>query len=813
MISKLTDTPEIIDGYVRLSRDDNKRNYSSIENQKKIIQQYAEENNMIIRHIYEDDGISGYSFNRPDFQKMMASLDTINIIVAKDLSRIGRHNAKVLLFLEEMEEMGKRVILIDDNYDSFYSDDDIIGIKTWDNERHVKNTSRKVKRIKRMEQESGTLVSQTPFGYTRHPLNKQMILIDEEAAAILNLEKEIYLDGNGIRKTAEILSERGVPTPSMIDKERHESLGLVYNKQVAYQWSYGMVKDTLFNDYNNGVLRTHKRERVTINGKDKKVPKENQYIFPNHHPKIFDDNTMKLLNEVKDSRHHSQYRGQRAHVNLFSGCLYCKDCGWKLTAINRPNRGKYYVCGTYNKKGKQFCQHAHLVTEETLMDALVKYLVLCRDSLADIIQNFDLSKLKVETYTPTDSKQRLEAELEKVKEELKVLITQKVKEITANPSMNEIITETYAALQSDKMERISAIEKTLQDLTKEPHIPSTTIKPSLQTALDILNEVLEKKELSRKDIEVLVEKIIVDKDGNVDIYLKHGLGNLAAYDFKADKENLKLTMLIESIRLLEKDETGFTSVKFLADSLKEMGYPMHKKKFVTYMEHLLDLGLVEKTGIYHYPYRIVASRQQLRDVEKMFIVVGQTGGMPQMVFEYILKKHGMDPKTDLSIDQSINFGLTAAAFTSDDADYTVEFEPFATTLESEGSGYVVASLGTESGYVTYTAYCARKSYVEQNPEIIQKFTNAIQKGMDYVNSHSAEEIAKTIQPQFKETPVDKLAVIVGRYKDQDTWKDDTVFEKESFELLENILEEAGELSARVPYEDLVTTQFSEQAAK
>jgi DNA invertase Pin-like site-specific DNA recombinase len=130
MISTLTDTPQIIDGYVRLSRDDNKRNYSSIENQKKIIQQYAEENNMIIRHIYEDDGISGYSFNRPDFQKMMASLDTINVIVAKDLSRIGRHNAKVLLFLEEMEEMGKRVILIDDNYDSFYSDDDIIGIKT-----------------------------------------------------------------------------------------------------------------------------------------------------------------------------------------------------------------------------------------------------------------------------------------------------------------------------------------------------------------------------------------------------------------------------------------------------------------------------------------------------------------------------------------------------------------------------------------------------------------------------------------------------------------------------------------------------------
>ena len=572
-----------------------------------------------------------------------------------------------------------------------------------------------------------------------------------------------------------------------------------------------MVKDTLFNDYHNGVLRTHKRERMTINGKDKKISRDQQYVFPDHHPKIFDDDTMKLLFEVKDSRHHSQYRGQKKHINLFSGCLYCKDCGMKLTAINRPNRGKYYLCGTYNKKGKQFCEHAHLVTEETLMDALVKYLTLCRDSLADIIPNFDLSNLKAPTYSADDSLQRLENELEKIKKELKTLITQKVKELTTNPGMAEIINETYASLQTEKMERISAIEKTLQDLMKEPHIPTVAIKPNLQTALDILNEVLEQKSLTRTDIEVLVERIIVDKDGNVDIYLKHGLGNLAAYDFKADKENLKLTMMIEAIRLLKKDETGFTSVKFLAENLKDMGYPMHKKKFTTYMEHLLDLGLVEKTGIYHYPYRIVASREKLTSVEKIFIMLGQTGGMPEMVFEYILKKNGIDPKTDLSIDQSISFGLTAAAFTSSTADYTVEFEPFATGLETAKDGYVVASLGTDSGYVPYTAYSAKQSYIKENPEVIQKFTNAIQKGMDYVNSHSAEEIAKVIQPQFKETELENIAIIVDRYKQQDTWKEDTVFEKESFELLLNILEEAGELPARVPYEDLVITNFSEAA--
>ncbi|MEY8393510.1 ABC transporter substrate-binding protein [Lachnospiraceae bacterium 45-P1] len=193
------------------------------------------------------------------------------------------------------------------------------------------------------------------------------------------------------------------------------------------------------------------------------------------------------------------------------------------------------------------------------------------------------------------------------------------------------------------------------------------------------------------------------------------------------------------------------------------------------------------------------------------VLGGRAGGMPEMVFEYILKKNGIDPKTDLTIDQSISFGLTAAAFTNDDSDYTVEFEPFATGLELEGNGYVVASLGKDSGYVPYTAYCAKKSYMEQHPEIIQKFTNAIQKGMDYVNSHTAEEIAETIKPQFKETDVKTIATIVERYKAQDTWKADTVFEEESFDLLQNILEEAGELPARVPYEDLVTTEFARAA--
>ena len=194
------------------------------------------------------------------------------------------------------------------------------------------------------------------------------------------------------------------------------------------------------------------------------------------------------------------------------------------------------------------------------------------------------------------------------------------------------------------------------------------------------------------------------------------------------------------------------------------------------------------------------------------VLGGRKGGMPQMVFEYILKKHGIDPATDLTIDQSISFGLTAAAFTGGDADYTVEFEPYATLLEQEGSGYVVASLGEASGYVPYTAYSAQKSYLEAHPDIIQGFTNAIQKGLDYVNSHSADEIAMVIAPQFPETDIDTIAIIVERYLAQDTWKEDTIFEESSFDLLQNILAEAGELPEKVPYEELVTTEFSKAAA-
>ena len=200
------------------------------------------------------------------------------------------------------------------------------------------------------------------------------------------------------------------------------------------------------------------------------------------------------------------------------------------------------------------------------------------------------------------------------------------------------------------------------------------------------------------------------------------------------------------------------------------------------------------------------------DLKDKRVLGGRKGGMPEMVFEYILKNNGINPSKDLEIDQSIDFGSTAAAFTGDlSADFTVEFEPSATALEKSGEGYVVASLGVDSGYVPYTSYSVKTSFLNENPQIIQSFTNALQKGMDYVQGHSPEEIAQIIAPQFPETDLDTLTTIVTRYYKQDTWKENLVFEKASFELLQDILESAGELPSRVDYNQLVTTEFTKAA--
>ena len=249
----------------------------------------------------------------------------------------------------------------------------------------------------------------------------------------------------------------------------------------------------------------------------------------------------------------------------------------------------------------------------------------------------------------------------------------------------------------------------------------------------------------------------------------------------------------------------------------DIGFMGSEASIYTYAEgatdHVVNFAqLTQRAG------NFLVAREEMpdftwEDLKGHLVLGGRKGGMPEMVFEYILKQNGIDPETDLESNQHIDFGSTAAAFSEGQGDFTVEFEPGATTLESGDKGYVVASLGEDSGYVPYTAFSAKQSYIDENPDVIQGFTNALQKGMDYVQDHTPEEIAAVIEPQFPETDLETITTIVARYYDQDTWKSNLIFEESSFDLLQDILESAGELEERVPYDDLVTTKFAANAAQ
>lgn len=266
--------------------------------------------------------------------------------------------------------------------------------------------------------------------------------------------------------------------------------------------------------------------------------------------------------------------------------------------------------------------------------------------------------------------------------------------------------------------------------------------------------------------------------------------------------------------------TGFGADKTMTAVLSgsaDIGFMGSEASIYTYNEGANDY-VVNFAQLTQRAGNFLVAREEMPDftwdaLKGKTVLGGRKGGMPEMVFEYILKENDIDPASDVTINQNIDFGSTAAAFSEGQGDFTVEFEPGATNLEKEGKGYVVASLGTDSGYVPYTAFSAKQSYIDDNPEVIQGFTNALQKGMDYVQSHTPEEIAKIIAPQFKETDLNTITTIVTRYYDQDTWKENLVFEKDSFDLLQDILETSGELTKRAPYEELVTTKFAEKAKK
>ena len=204
---------------------------------------------------------------------------------------------------------------------------------------------------------------------------------------------------------------------------------------------------------------------------------------------------------------------------------------------------------------------------------------------------------------------------------------------------------------------------------------------------------------------------------------------------------------------------------------------------------------------------------QWTDLIGKTVIPGRKGGVPYMTLEYVLKQNGINPQTDLVLDDSIKFDLMAGAFTGGDAEYVTLFEPTASMTQDAGKGYVVASVGETAGEVPYTAYCAPKSYIENNSDIIEGFTRAIYRGEQWVEEHTAREVAEVIQEFFPDTTIESLENSVQKYKDIDAWKENPILKEEAFDKLQLIMTEAGELEQKAPYDKIVNNTFAEKVSK
>lgn len=608
----------MIAGYLRLSRDEDRKQYVSIENQRLILNQYALANGLRIDLFYEDDNISGYTFERPGMKQLIADIDAglVDTVLAKDLSRIGRHNAKVLLLIEDFKERNIRLILVNDNYDSFQKEeDDILGIKTWYNERYVKDASRKMKKVLRAKQKEGTLPVRPCFGYEVKSGDKHNVYILESEARVIREIFELYLEGNGYRRIAEILNEKMVGTPSSLMKQRN---GTGFNGKTARVWSQEMVRDILKNDFYMGRLRTHVRERKSIHGTDTRVPKKEQYIFENHHEPIIDMETFQLVQNIMDGRSRNNYRGQRNNHSIFSQCIFCGDCGARMNFVRRTKRKKqkYFICRTYNAKGQRYCS-AHTVDEDELLEAVLHYLQICKEMLKDDIEEYSLRKQEARVEQDEKLLKELDVLLYKQQKKLEVILEQKISQMADDMQHAVTLKNTYGKLEHDTLEQIKRIQEQIADLNRSIEINRTEEKQSLNAA-EVLERVIEKKELTTKDVELLIDRIIVDRDGSFEIKLRYGLAAIVDENMVIRKlcseKNIFRDVL--EVVLEEAENRGYTSAKYMNKRLREKEWSTSLRSVVPFLMQLVAMGVLEKTDDPLRPYTVIASAGYIRALIK-----------------------------------------------------------------------------------------------------------------------------------------------------------------------------------------------------
>ncbi len=505
-----------IAGYCRISVDEElDRDNTSIENQKAIIADFVKQKFPgSTLTFYEDRDRSGYTFEqRENYQTMRRELVSHkkDILIVKDFSRFSRRNSRGLVELEDLRDAGVRIISIGENVD-FPNDDDWLKIQFTFiiNEMPVTDTSKKVKTVIKRRQQDGKWICAAPYGYIVN--KKQEFEVVPTEAEIVRRIFQLYIDGWGYKKIANQLTDEGVPTPRMAERDRKEAAGEAYRRTVKPAWAIVTVQGIIDNDFYIGTLRQGKYTRKKINGREIKRDELDHIVIEHHHQEIIDYRTFATVRALRESRSTAHYRGQKKYDNVYSGFLECGDCGSPMFAMSRRDIKDAYRCGTYHRRGLKGCTSHHIRVDK--LDELLKiYIQKVKDNSAAILDrlNADLAREEQDVAETEQSAANLGAVLADLQEELKATKRQRIRDIMKHPDREETLEETYDELESDLLHRIEGIQNQIT-MTVDKRNTIIQVNRAAKTAMEVFDDILAKPKLDRNDLQLIIQKIRVYED-------------------------------------------------------------------------------------------------------------------------------------------------------------------------------------------------------------------------------------------------------------------------------------------------------------
>ena len=549
----MTETFDIA-GYCRISVDEElDRDNVSIENQKAIIRDFVNRRFPgSSLTFYEDRDRSGYTFEqREGYQAMRKGLirHQYDILVVKDFSRFSRRNSRGLVELEDLRDAGVRIISVGDNID-FPNDDDWLKIQFQFliNEMPVTDTSKKVKNVIRRRQADGKWLCAAPYGYIINR-QKEFEIVPTEAEIVRQIFDLYNNQGWGYKKIANYLTEQGIPTPRMSEQMRKEAAGEPTSRKTKAAWAIVTVQGILDNDFYIGTFRQAKYTRAKINGKDVKRDEEEHIVIENHHQPIIDYRTFATTRALREKRSTANYRGVKKYDNVYSGFLFCGDCGSPMFAMSRRDLSAAYTCGTYHRRGRSGCSSHHIRVDK--LDELLKIYVrrVMEHSHAMLEElNAELARQDSDVVETEQSADHLAQVLEELRQELKATKRQRIRDTVKHPDQEELLAETYDELEADLQKKIAGLEHQIT-LLSDKRNAMIQVNRTAKTALEVFQDILDKEHLERNDLELLIQRIRVFENRlEIQLYpdidaLLHVNAREEAVNFNSGTENIELEIV------------------------------------------------------------------------------------------------------------------------------------------------------------------------------------------------------------------------------------------------------------------------------